>query len=289
MNVCQLDEENALAFLKAAASVIADAGISPPSLDLLDSLAGNPNAYGLGGRADLAALVAQWSGPYESPGVGAGESPKTMRECVLACLEADDAGNMDFGFRTYASNDSGHWYLEETPLKGVPVFGLYLIREDEASYICSLTPSSRADFLQNVFAYPDQSDAPKVNGYGQSAIEVYMDGEGAELAYQNDAATEYFGYFGDRAALDRRQAEKGDVSERIAVSVSVLEVDLSALNAHAASPVDPGASDAFSDWPTCQAAFYKTAAETAWENAREYVQGNAVEPDCIWRSIQESA
>lgn len=262
--LCIADEDAALAFLSRAIPALLDAGIVPASLNLLDSLAANPAAYGIAERKpDLLALAAEWTG---------------VRANVIAALDtgAPD-GAYDFGFRVYAQDDTEHWNLAGTPLDGIRAFSLYVIREGERTYVCSMSPSSFAYGLENEFAYPDQSDEPKVNGYGQSAIEAYMDGEGSHLRNEGVEDT-YFGYFGDRDALDRREAERGDVSERVAFDVSALAVDLSALADHAGSPVDPDNGDAFRDMETLAAAFAKAAADEAWEDAKEYFAANAVHP-----------
>lgn len=58
---------------------------------------------------------------------------------------------LSYDFRAYATDESDHWELADTPLAGVPVFGVYLFCEGEATHICSFTPSSRVDFLENIF------------------------------------------------------------------------------------------------------------------------------------------
>lgn len=280
LSLCEADETAAFAFLQRAIPVLMSADLHPPTLGLLDSIVAHPTGYGdIAGRTPgLAALAAEWAGAYTSPGVGDGDSPATVRALVLAALEANPDGAYDIGFRTYANDETEHWSLEGTPLDGVPVFGLYLIREGEATYCCSLTPSSWAVSIENVFCYPDQSDLPKVNAYGQTALEAYMDAENPEREGLDDC---YFGYFGDRDTLDKREADKGDVSERISFDIRVLDVDLSTLKDHAASPVDPNNADPTADLATLQAAFWKAAAADAWEGAREYVQGNSVHPRAL--------
>ncbi|AFU87894.1 hypothetical protein CcrColossus_gp024 [Caulobacter phage CcrColossus] len=272
--LCIADENAALDFLARAVPALCDAGIMPPTLDILDSLAANPNAYGLSRVPTLAPLAAEWAGPYQTQ-ANDGEGPTTVRALIVAALGADESGNFDIGFRTYAVNDTEHWNLAGTPLEGVPAYSLYLIREGEQTYMCSLTPSSYAYGIQNVFLYPDQEGLPAVNEYGQTAVEAYMDAENPEYEAVEDT---YFGYMGDREALDRREAEEGDVSERLSFDKSVFRVDLSTLDGFAASPANPRETTAFADFETLAAAFYKAACDSAWEDAKEYVSGNATEP-----------
>lgn len=278
-DLCTADEDAAFEFLQRAIPILENAGMTPATLNLLDSLNTWPTGYdNVAARTPgLANLAAEWAGPYQSQAVGAG-APWTVRALVLAALGADEAGDLDMGFRTYAVDETAHWSLEGTPLAGVPVFGLYLIKEGEATYCCSLTPSSWAVNLENVFCYPDQDGLPKVNGYGQTAVEAYMDAENPSHEGLDDT---YLGYMGDRAALDKREAERGDVSERIGLAMPVTSVDLGKLAEHAGSPGRPDNRDAFADLETLAAAFWKVASEDAWEAAREYVQGNAVHPRAL--------
>lgn len=280
--LCLDDETAALAFVKRAAPILINCGMSGASLSLLDALQ-SPTAFcNLATRKpELGALAAEWIAPYQCVGVPADPAdPKTMRELVIRALATGtEDGTYDFGFRTYAENDTEHWNLAGTPLDGVPAFSLYIIREGERTYCCSMSASSYAYGVANVFCYGDQSDEPKVNDYGQSAIEAYMDAENPE---QEGVDHTYFGYFGDRDALDKRETERGDVSERVSFDGSALEVDLGALGDHAGSPVDPDQNDAFADIETLGAAFAKVAADAAWEDAKEYFSGNAVHPRILF-------
>lgn len=276
LQLCQRDEEVAFDFLTRAAPIICAAGIQPATLDLLDSVIAHPTGYNdIAGRTPgLAELAAEWAGPYQPLAYGVQE-PTTVRALVIAALGADPAGNFDMGFRTFANEETEHWNLEGTPLAGVPVFGLYMFKEEERTYCCSLTPSSWAINLENVFCYPDQDGLPAVNSYGQTAVEAYMDREDPASEGLDDC---YFGYFGDRADLDRRHASAGDISDRVSFELSALRVDLAKLGGFAASPGDPNQTDPFADMATAQAAFYKAAGEEAWEAAREYFQGNSIHP-----------
>jgi len=265
IELSETEEGDAFAFLKRAVPVILAAGLMPATLSLLDSLVAYPESYGdVSARTPgLPELVREWP---------------NVREHVMTALGADPSGDFDFGFRTYAADETEHWDLSGTPLAGVPVFGLYLFREGEATHLCSFTPSSWAVHLENIFCYPDQDGLPE-NEYGQTAAQAYLDAESLEGA--NQESDSYFGYFGERADLDRRHAEKGDVSDRVSVYGSPLRVDLSKLDGFAASPVDPRQTDAFADLETLQAAIYKAAADSAWEEAREYFQGNQICPPVV--------
>ncbi len=278
---CAQDDDNALAFLhRAIPLLIALSPFQGKHLHLLDDLVAHPEGWGLKDRVpELHALAAEWAGPYTSEGVGGDDpSPSTVRECVLAMLGADTTtGELDFGFRTYAPEQTDSWNLGATPAAGARCFGLYLIREGERTYCCSMSPDSWAINLQNIVCLPS-TDAGTQGSYDRTAGEAYREDQGLEHESLDDC---YFGYLGDSAELDARMASKRDVSARESFTVRVGDVDLTSLAGHAGSPGDPYNADAFCDPETLAAAFYKGAAETAWENAREYFQGNLVEPDCI--------
>lgn len=277
---CELDDDAALAFLARAVPVIIGANILPPTLGLLDSLAASPNAYGLGSRPELAALAAEWSAPYASPGVGAERSPVTLRECVLALLETDADGKVEAAFRTYAVDETENWTLPKShALHGLPVFGLYAFREGERTYCCSTSPDSWCIALENVFLYPDQDDYEgKRDAYGQTPIEQALD-DGITSEGLDDS---YFSFLGDRAALDKREAEVGDVSAREVFEANILRVDLSKLDGFASSPANFHADNALADAKTCSAAFHKAAMQETWEDAREYFSGNSVHPRILF-------
>jgi hypothetical protein len=64
-------------------------------------------------------------------------------------------------FRVIAIRETHNWDADTLAEHGIrEAFGLYLIREDERTHICSLTPSSRADFIRNAFigGDPDEHD-----------------------------------------------------------------------------------------------------------------------------------
>lgn len=65
---------------------------------------------------------------------------------------------MDFSFRVVAINETKHW--RELPLDCTQARGLYLVCEGEATHCCSLTPSSRADFIENEFLGVDVDSSP---------------------------------------------------------------------------------------------------------------------------------
>lgn len=275
--LCAADEDAALEWLKRAIPVLCGCGILPPTLSLLDSMNKHPNAYGLGDRPGMAALAAEWAAPYQTQ-ANDGDGPKTVRELVMAALGDTPDGELEMVFRTFASDETENWNLEGTPLAGVPIFGLYAFKQGERTYCCSLTPSSWAIALENIPCYPDQENEPKVNAYGQTAVEAYLDSNDVRNEGLDDC---YFGFFGDAATLDRREAEQGDVSGPVGFDSNVLNVDLSKVGEHAGSPGNPNRSDVFEDFATLRAAVYKTAAADAWETAREYFSGNQVCPRIV--------
>lgn len=59
-----------------------------------------------------------------------------------------------YKFRCIAVDETENWFFTEEQehiLHGVPAFGVYLYREGEATYCCSLSPSTWCEFLHNVF------------------------------------------------------------------------------------------------------------------------------------------
>lgn len=264
-------ESAVLDFLARAIPALVASGMQPATLDLLDSINQHPRAYNdIAARANLTDLAVEWAG---------------LRAHAIEALELQPDGAIEFGFRVFASDETEHWNLAGTPLAGARCFGLYLIREGERTYCCSLTPSSWAEALQNVFAYPDDSDAPR-DPAGRTPAEAYRETENLEYEAVEPC---YLGFMGERADLEKRHVECGDISERLAIEQNGLRVDLRALGEHAASPGDPRQSDPLADIETARAAFYKLAAETAWEDAREYAQGNCLEPRCVAEAFAHEA
>lgn len=88
-----------------------------------------------------------------------------------------------FHFRTFATDESDNWTLPDQ-LRGCSVFGLYFFLEGEATHICSLTPSSRVEFLENVFLGADDEESAR----------DYLDGPGDDL--RNESGGEWTSYFG---------------------------------------------------------------------------------------------
>lgn len=282
-----VEENTVLEFLARAVPKLAACGMQPASLDLLDAIAANPDAFNrIGERAGLMDLAREWLAPFPSD---LKDAPATMRAAVLLALEADGAEQIEFGFRTFASDESEHWNLAGTPVADVKAFGLYLFCEGEATYCCSFTPSSWCEALQNVFAINEGEDVPR-DQHGRTLAAAYVEDNGLEYEAVSESSG-YFGYFGDRKACDAREAAAGDISRRVAITVPALGVDVGALAEHAGSPGNPGASDAFEDFATLTAAYFKTAREAAWNDAREYFQGNTTEPAAIWRAcgLQQTA
>jgi hypothetical protein len=150
-------------------------------------------------------------------------------------------------------------------LKGVPVFGLYMVREGGDGF---------GWFLENVFCYPDApEDAPR-NQYGQSEIEAYLDGAGSDLPSNNggEIGSQFARTaFDDPAALDADRR----FSKRVTFDGSLTETDLT------------NAMEALADvnhWryvENAKAAILEAVADAATESAREYFQGNAHHPAAL--------
>jgi hypothetical protein len=86
-----------------------------------------------------------------------------------------------FLFRTYASDETENWNLPDA-LNGASAWGLYFFLEGEATHICSFTPSSRVEFLENVFLDPENEDA----------AEKLL--ENGDLQHETEQWTDYFGF-----------------------------------------------------------------------------------------------
>ena len=79
-------------------------------------------------------------------------------------------------------------------------FGLYMIRDGERTHLCSLSPSSRADWLQNVFILDSPENEPW--GFDRAQDAAQSARESAELE-SGDEYTTYFNYV-DRKKRDSR-------------------------------------------------------------------------------------
>lgn len=66
----------------------------------------------------------------------------------LAC-EDDEEGDREYEFRLIAFDETSFW--SELPKGCTRVFGLYLFRVGEATFVASLTPSSWCCFISNEF------------------------------------------------------------------------------------------------------------------------------------------
>lgn len=56
---------------------------------------------------------------------------------------------MNYTFRLIAYNETEYWL--RLPPECKKVYGVYLFCEGEATHVCSLTPSSWCEFIENVF------------------------------------------------------------------------------------------------------------------------------------------
>lgn len=159
-----------------------------------------------------------------------------------------------YDFRLYAVDQTDSWNLEDTPLHGVPAFGVYIILEGEATHICSFEANSRGDFLENRFLYPlgDDDHDPAHEQAG-------------DLAYENDGQwTSYFGF------VDC--ARQGDyVSARTRIVIDSRDVEINA-DDYAAS------LEKALRWESPQSAHASArrdaCRDAAWEAAREAFQGD---------------
>lgn len=160
---------------------------------------------------------------------------------------------VSFTFRAFAVDQTDSWVLEKTPLEGVPAFGVYVICEGEATHLCSLDASTRADFLYNAFLYPTEDEAAHE--------------EAGDLMHEDGGeGTTYFGYVDCKRSSDY-------VSTPLRVTVDTRDLDY--------SPHDYAASVAA--WKdkgnTLQEAHAlarrSMARDAAWEEATE-----ALNADC---------
>ena len=64
-------------------------------------------------------------------------------------------------FVLIAIDETKHWNLPNAPLltkPGVKAYGIYLVKLGEATHVCSLTPNSRADHIENVWVTDEEMD-----------------------------------------------------------------------------------------------------------------------------------
>lgn len=62
-------------------------------------------------------------------------------------------------FKVIAFDETGYWDVDTlADNKITHAFGVYLFLVNERTHICSLTPNSRTEFLENSFLGPDQTD-----------------------------------------------------------------------------------------------------------------------------------
>lgn len=160
-----------------------------------------------------------------------------------------------YDFRLYAVDQTDSWCLEDTPLEGVPAFGVYYILEGEATHICSFEANSRADFLENRFLYPYSAD----DGAGSQHEQA------GDLAYENGGEwTAYFGFVDCKRSRDY-------VSERLRIVIDSRHIDIDA-GAYAES------LEKALRWDSPQKAHatarYNACRDAAWEAAREAFSQN---------------
>lgn len=129
-------------------------------------------------------------------------------------------------FRCVQNDETKFWHFDPschpTPPPGTKIFGIYMFCEGEATYCCSLTPSS---FMMCVSFETDAPDGP-FRDYFYDELNIHL--------HESDHYAEFI----------------RDVSQHKNVSVSSFDVE-----------IDDDEDD------------YQRA--KAWEEAREYFQGNA--------------
>lgn len=76
-------------------------------------------------------------------------------------------------FRTIAIDETAHWRLPPE-LAGCRAFGVYIFREGEATYCCSLTPASWLEPLQNEFIRIDGE--PLTDAQAEAAADLMHEG-----------------------------------------------------------------------------------------------------------------
>jgi hypothetical protein len=110
-----------------------------------------------------------------------------------------------FDFRAVAVDETSHWNLPPV-LEGATVFGVYMIAEGEATHVCSLTPSSGAEFLRNDFNVTECADPAAAYAYlkegkGQD-MEMDDGGEGfSYLSYMDCESASLQPYLSERVSF----------------------------------------------------------------------------------------
>lgn len=173
-----------------------------------------------------------------------------------------------FHFRCVAIRETYHWdqdFLENSIVAGADVFGVYLYREGERTYCCELTPSAWCEFVQNDFVRPDGLSLLTPAQWDDDAVGEAL----SELEKENSG--ERGGYYSyhlinnpDRPLIR---------SKRLTINVNTRE---------------------YKERGNTRDDAYRAAAEAAWEEAREYLQGNGRlpipvldRPNC-WRDLQRA-
>lgn len=163
-----------------------------------------------------------------------------------------------FHFRCLAMQDTCLRDLVGTPAEGMDGFSVMLILEGERTHICSLTPNSKAVFLEC-----DYLDHATCQSPG-------LDDEETQTLYDMDTGerpgdVSYIGF------VDMERADRRFLSRRLTVSVDVRK--------HKTPTRTWG--DA-----------YRAASDAAWEEAEEYFQGNGrmlipvLDEPNVWRDYQ---
>ena len=173
-----------------------------------------------------------------------------------------------FTFRVYATDQTEFWELgPDHPLTGRTAWGIYFFCEGEATHLCSLTPSSRCDWLRNQFDLPADYDTDS--------------NESAELEGNSGGEwTTYFGFIRPRDCRDY-------VSGRYTWTLDSADYEnCGRSDGFTSEDVRRAAAELIADGRPTQFAYAKARRDllrnAAYELAREYFSGNHVSPACTY-------
>lgn len=157
---------------------------------------------------------------------------------------------MKANFRTVAFDETHTWFgLPEGCTK---VFGLYLFCEGEATHCCELRPSSWCEFIQNVFI-----------GLPTDPLHPFIE----EYEYDNGGeAGSYFSFI-DPAKYGDRVSEPLDFENDVVIAT------------------DEEYEEFTEEQRKADDQAREQGRDDLWEQAREYVRGNALEPACLWKEM----
>lgn len=154
---------------------------------------------------------------------------------------------MKANFRTVAFDETEYW--SDLPEGCTKVFGLYLFCEGERTYCCEIRPSSWCEFMRHVFIGLD---------YDHPFVE--------EHEYDNDEYGMYV-HLIDPAKLGDCVSEPREFENDVVLA----------------------SDDEYEEFTKEQRKADDEAREEGrgdlWEQAREGVQANVLEPECLWKEV----